>query len=93
MTNRDAERGLYDKYNVERADGSSGPGGKHEHCDYFILDLVHDKLAVTALTAYAKGAEHEFPQLADDLYGFPDGCLSEYARGSIARRERASGAE
>jgi len=49
----DAERGLYRKYKVERNDGSSGPGGKHEKCEYFILDLEHDKHAKAALKAYA----------------------------------------
>lgn len=65
---RDASRGLYQKYTVRRTDGSSCPGGKHEHCDYFVLDLVHDRHAFDALEAYAKSAERAFPSLADDLH-------------------------
>ncbi len=64
----DSDRGLYGKYVVNRTDGSSERGEKHEHCEYFVLDLVHDKLALGALETYARAAESEFPQLADDLY-------------------------
>ena len=64
----DAGRGLYKKYDVARTDGSSGAGGKHECCDYFVLDLDHDRLAWAALENYARAAEIDFPLLADDLY-------------------------
>ena len=63
----DRERGLYGKYIVERSDGSSGPGGKHERCDYFVLDLVHDTHACAALAAYATSCETEYPALYDGL--------------------------
>lgn len=63
----DTERGLYRKYKVERTDGSSGKGGKHERCEYFILDLEHDKHAKAALKAYAESCAKEFPELAKDL--------------------------
>ena len=63
----DRERGLYEKFIVLRSDGSSGPGGKHEHCKYFVLDLNHDKFAAAALDAYATACEGEFPRLAFDL--------------------------
>lgn len=65
----DPERseGLKRKYLVERADGSSGPGGKHENCEYYVLDLKHDKYAKTALEAYVQACEDEFPDLARDL--------------------------
>ena len=59
--------GLYEKYRVQRTDGSSEVGGKHERCAYFVLDLVHDKFAWAALDAYAKACEAEFPRLAADL--------------------------
>jgi len=59
--------GLYRKFTVERTNGSSGPGGKHEHCDYFVLDWMHDKFAVPAALAYAKACEAEYPELARDL--------------------------
>jgi hypothetical protein len=59
--------GLYRKYRVERLDGSSDLGGKHENCDYFVLDLVHDEHAKAALLAYAASCEAAFPHLAKDL--------------------------
>ena len=36
------ERGLYEKFAVERTDGKSKIGEKHEGCEYFVLDLTHD---------------------------------------------------
>ena len=63
----DKERGIYQKYNVTRTDGSSGPGGKHEHCHYWVLDLIHDKHAAPALRAYAESCEKEYPVLAYEL--------------------------
>lgn len=64
---KDKERGLYNKFNVTRTDGSSGPGGKHESCMYFVLDLAHDPHAMPALTAYANSCERDYPKLAWDL--------------------------
>jgi hypothetical protein len=61
-------RGLYNKFNVTRTDGSSEPGGKHNGCEYFVLDLTHDPFAVDALRAYAVACQHEYPLLADDLF-------------------------
>jgi hypothetical protein len=63
----DHDRGLYGKYDVRRLDGSSGPGGKHEHCEYFVLDLSHDSHAIPAIHAYAKSCEGDYPKLAADL--------------------------
>jgi hypothetical protein len=64
----DAKRGLITrKYKIERTDGSTGEGGKHEQCDYFVLDLVHDRFARPALLAYADACEAEYPLLARDL--------------------------
>jgi hypothetical protein len=63
----DHERGLYQKYHVERVDGSSGPGGKHEHCPIYVLDIVHDKFAFQALAVYAEACESEYPMLAADI--------------------------
>ncbi len=60
----DRERGLYRKFEVTRTDGESAPGGKHEHCCYFVLDLDHDQFSVPALEAYAAACEREFPILA-----------------------------
>jgi hypothetical protein len=63
----DTTRGLYRKYNVTRVDGSSEPGGKHEHCDYFVLDLVHDPYAMAALQAYAIACRRDYPDLSASL--------------------------
>ena len=63
----DKQIGLYQKYYVERTDGSSGPGGKHENCSYYVLDLVHDEFAIPALRAYAAACRGEYPQLAADI--------------------------
>lgn len=66
----DKERGLYHKFKVERVDGSP----KHEGCDYFVLDLDHDPIALYALATYARQARAEgYDLLADDL----DGILRE----------------
>lgn len=59
--------GLYAKYRVKRLDGSTNVGGKHEHCQYFVLDLQHDRFAAVALRAYAESCREEFPFLACDL--------------------------
>lgn len=63
----DSARGVYRKFKIERTDGSSAPGGKHEDCTYFVLDLAHDKFAIPALRAYADACALEFPDLAYDL--------------------------
>jgi hypothetical protein len=59
--------GISRKYDVQRTDGSSGPGGKHESCAYFVLDLEHDEFAPAALEAYAKACRKTHPELAKDL--------------------------
>jgi len=64
----DKNRGLYEKFTVHRNDGSDYVGGRHRGCDYFVLDLTHDKHAIPALLAYAKSCEAEYPMLAADLF-------------------------
>lgn len=59
--------GIFQKYDVRRTDGSSGPGGRHEHCAYFVLDLEHDEHAIPALRAYARSCAKSRPELARDL--------------------------
>lgn len=59
--------GLYAKFRIERTDGSSRPGGKHEHCRYFVLDFDHDVYAAIAARAYAAACQARFPELATDL--------------------------
>ena len=68
----DRNRGLYEKFMVERRDGSSEPGGKHHDCLYYVLDLSHDKYAVPALRAYAEHCKAEYPALAEDLFAKAD---------------------
>ncbi len=63
----DKERGLYEKFAVDRADGRSAPGEKHEGCEYFVLDLDHDPFAVHALRAYANLCRRKYPKLSADL--------------------------
>lgn len=63
----DKTRGLYDKFDVYRADGTSSPGQKHHGCEYFVLDMDHDKFAVPALRAYADACAEEYPLLAADI--------------------------
>ena len=61
----DRSRGLYQKYLVKRR---HDPEGKHDDCDFFVLDLVHDKHARPALLAYADSAERDgYQALARDL--------------------------
>lgn len=63
----DTKLGLYRKFEVKRLDGSSEPGGKHENCKYFVLDTVHDKFTIPALSAYAEACKDEFPLLSISL--------------------------
>lgn len=59
--------GIYEKFRVERTNGSSAVGGKHHGCHYFVLDLSCDKHAIPALAAYAASCQNDFPFLARDL--------------------------
>lgn len=61
------QQGLFRKFDVRRTDGSSKPGGKHEHCEYFVLDVDHDPCARPALAAYAAAVESTHPVLATDM--------------------------
>lgn len=63
----DKNKGIYQKFRVERTDGSSAPGGKHENCRYFVLDLDHDPHAPAALRTYAHSCVTDYPALAHDL--------------------------
>lgn len=60
--------GIYNKYKVERTDGSSEPGKKHEKCQYFVLDFAHDPFALPAILAYAQACRKTHPELAQDLF-------------------------
>lgn len=67
LTKPAEQQGLFRKFIVERVDGSSGPGGKHEHCECFVLDVDHDPCARPALVAYAAAVEPTHPQLAASM--------------------------
>jgi len=67
----DKTRGLYGKFHIERTDGKSLPGEKHDGCEYFVLDLTHDPFAITALQAYERACVREYPLLAADLRAWP----------------------
>lgn len=60
--------GLFNKFTVTRNDGKDAPGGSHEGCRYFVLDVTHDPHAKAALAAYADSCEPDgYKALADDL--------------------------
>lgn len=63
------ERGIYQKFIVNRTDGQDAPGEKHHGDEYFVLNLTTDKHAIPALAAYAELCAAEYPKLADDLRG------------------------
>jgi hypothetical protein len=55
------DRGLYEKYRVERTDGK--PIGR-----VFVLAYETDPYALIALAAYAAACRKKFPYLARDLF-------------------------
>ena len=61
------KEGLHTKFIIERTDGRSRQGEKHDGCRYFVLDLDHDIHAVAALDAYRLSCIKEKPTLANDL--------------------------
>lgn len=87
----DKTRGLYGKFYVSRVDGSGLPGGKHDGCDYFVLDLTHDKHAASALRAYADSCAAEYPLLAADLRAKLATPNAEAVRPAVGGSERAKG--
>lgn len=67
-TSKPAEgQGIFHKFTVNRVDGSDQPGGKHEGCDYFVLDMDHDPHAKAAIQAYALSCAQSHPQLSAEL--------------------------
>jgi hypothetical protein len=61
------DQGLYNKFNVTRADGRHAEGEKHANCEYFVLDVSHDKHALPAIVAYADSCKSDYPLLSADL--------------------------
>lgn len=64
--------GLHDKYRVERTDGLHEAGGKHDGCEYFVLDLTHDPLARGAVRFYADWVRRDSPEFAAELIEWVD---------------------
>ena len=65
MSDTDQAKGLYAKYNVHRIADKTG---KHDRCEYFVLDPRHDPIARMALRCYARWAwVRGFNQLARDI--------------------------
>jgi hypothetical protein len=60
-------QGLFHKYDIKRTDGKDLPGEKHQDCEYFVLDLTHDKHAAYALMIYALSCKRENPVLSREL--------------------------
>jgi len=58
---------IFNKFRVNRTDGTDYPGAKHYGCDYFVLDLTHDPAARPAVLAYADAVEPTHPKLAADI--------------------------
>jgi len=79
--------GLYDKFIIERRDGRSAVGEKHNNCDYFVLDLTHDPYAIEAVIAYAEACRGEYPLLAADLDKKTAGFQAGFLAGIRAERE------
>lgn len=63
----DKNRGLYEKFRVERTDGRSAPGEKHDGCRYLVLDLDHDPFARVAALEYARACADDYPTLYRDI--------------------------
>lgn len=63
----DRTKGMYNKFYIERMDGQSAMGCKHDGCDYFVLDVTHDQHAKAALAAYANSCKADYPELAKDI--------------------------
>lgn len=61
------KQGLFRKYEVKRIDGTDQGSGKHAGCEYFVLDISHDRHARAALTAYALSALGTNCNLARDM--------------------------
>lgn len=82
----DRTRGLYGKFRIERTDGKSAPGEKHDGCFYFVLDVAHDPHALPALAAYADSARRDgYGMLADDI---EDQLLAGYISAPCAEVSR-----
>jgi len=82
-----AKTGIYQKFVVVRVDGKDEPGGKHHDCEYFVMDLDHDKHAPAAMAAYAQSCKDEYPVLSSEILARFPSPPDQSAR--IAELERA----
>ena len=92
LTRAEAERGLYRKYDVRRTDGSSGPGGKHADCDYYVLDWQHDRFAPAAMRIYADRCEASYSALAADIRARADKAERDDAQTAAVHAHRVGDA-
>jgi len=83
-TKLEQEQGFYGKYLVRRLGDKAK---KHLDCEYFVLDLRHDKFAAPALRAYSNACREEFPALANDLRD----KASDLERGLLSERADTAG--
>lgn len=67
VVDRDEDRRFYQKYNVQRLNRLNDRTGRYDGCEFFVLDLDHDRYAKIALLAYAGACEEEFPLLSRNL--------------------------
>jgi len=63
---------VFDKFRVERTDGSSEPGERHHGCPYWVLDLRHDPYAEPAVRAYAEACRETHPVLSASLIEYAE---------------------
>ena len=83
MGNRN--HGLYEKFLVTRTDGESAKGGKHYRCEYFVLDLTHDRMAPAAIRAYVQECRAlGYDALADDLLEKIHDTLQDGEAGAVS---------
>lgn len=76
--------GLYFKFAVVRNDQNK----RHKGCQYFPLDLIHDKHAVPAARAYAASVQVENLGLALDLYKKADEFEARVEAGKVKSGDR-----
>ncbi len=75
----DDTKGMYRKYSVRNLANER----KHEGCEFFVLDWMHDKFAGPAIRAYADACIKEFPLLAEQLRVTAAYYEKRHAEGSL----------
>jgi len=93
LTKPAEQQGIFEKFSVQRTDGSDAPGGKHHGCKYFVIDLDHDQYARAAMRAYAAACRATHPLLADDIeseWGKDDAAQPSPAQGDALSQKVCS---